>query len=111
MADSTGRARSRSAASPPTISASVPSAAFALAPDTGLSSMWMPFFFSSAPSSRVTAGSDELMSMTRVPGAMPGRAAMIALRTALPSGTMVMSTSAPRAASSAERQLPLPFRS
>jgi len=91
--------------------ASVASFAPPLAPDTGASSSSTCFLRSSFSSSRVPTGSEELMSMTTAPGSRPGRAAATALRTAAPSGSMVIRTRAPFAASLADLQLPLPLRS
>ena len=51
------------------------------------------------------------MSITTEPGLSEGIASSTASRTASPSGSMVISTSAPSAASRAEPQLPDPFRS
>jgi len=92
--------------SPPTMIASVPSRAFATAPETGASTMAMPLAASMRASLRVVAGSEELMSTTTAPRFRPGRAAVTASATALPSGTMVISTSAPAAASRADARLP-----
>jgi len=111
MQPSTGRARRSTAGSPPTMSASVPSFALALAPETGASSMAIRRFASSLPRAQVVAGSDELMSITIAPRARPGRAPRTARRTALPSGSMVMRILEPAAASRGERRLPVPLRS
>ena len=51
------------------------------------------------------------MSITTAPGLSPGMASSTASRTASASGSMVISTSAPAAASRPEAQLPEPFRS
>ena len=51
------------------------------------------------------------MSITTAPGSSAGSASSTASRTASPSGSMVISTSAPLAASRAEAQLPVPLRS
>jgi len=45
---------------------------------------------STVPSARVAAGSDELMSTTTVPLSRAGSASSTALRTASPSGSMVI---------------------
>lgn len=111
MVFKTGATFSRIAPSPPTMIASVASAAFAFAPETGASSRSIRFSLSALPKARVAAGSEELMSITTEPGASAGMASSTASRTASPSGSMVMSTSAPSAASRAEAQLPEPFRS
>src|SRR5258708_400424 len=111
MAASTGRTRSSAAAVPPTMIDSVPSLAFATAPETGASTIRTPRASSAAPRARVPAGSNELMSTTIAPGGSDGSASSTASRTAAPSGSMVISTSACFAASASERQLPLPLRS
>jgi len=98
-------------ASPPTMMASVASFAPTTEPDTGASSSSTCFLRSSFSSSRVEPGSAELMSITTAPACRPGRAASTALRTAAPSGSMVIRMCAPSAASLADLRLPLPFRS
>jgi hypothetical protein len=108
---STGITFFTAALSPPTMIASVPSFALKRAPDTGASTIAMPFFFRARPRARVPAGSAELMSITTAPRLRPGRASRTASRTSLPSGTMVISASEPSAASRAERQFPVPLRS
>ena len=90
---------------------SVASIALAWAPETGASTISMPFLESASPSARVAAGSHELMSTTTAPALSPGSASSTASRTASSSGSMVISMSAPSAASRAEPQVPLPFRS
>ena len=78
--------------------ASVPSFAFAFAPDTGASISETPRLRRSAPSARVSAGSEELMSMTRLPRRKTGRAARTTLPTTFPSGSIVIRMSVPSAA-------------
>jgi len=95
--------------SPPAMIASVASRAPATEPETGASTRETPFFFNCFSSCRVAVGSEELMSTTTVPG--EGDAASTAFRTALPSGSMVISTCAPAAACFADLQFPVPFRS
>jgi len=108
---STGRTRARAASVPPTMMVSVPSIAFGTAPDTGASISSTPRAASAVPSARVAAGSDELMSTTTAPLLRAGSALSTASRTALPSGSMVIMSSAPAAASCTEEELPVPFRS
>jgi len=91
--------------------ASVPSLALAMAPETGASTMATFFAASAAPSARVPAGSDELMSTTTAPALSTGSASSTASRTIAPSGSMVTMASAPLAASRIESQLPEPLRS
>ena len=91
--------------------ASVPSFALKRAPDTGASTMAIWLALRTFPKAKVPAGSAELMSITTAPRLRPGRASSTASRTSLPSGTMVISASAPSAASRAERQFPVPLRS
>src|SRR5688572_1364839 len=91
--------------------ARVASRAPTTAPDTGASTKWILFDSSTTPSARVPIGSEELMSTTTLPVARWGIAASTASRTASPSGSMVISASAPRAASRIDLQLPLPLRS
>src|SRR5258708_4538100 len=68
MRASTGRARSSSAGSPPTMIASVPSVAPRTPPETGASMRAEPRAATSAASSRVTGGSAEVISSRRLPG-------------------------------------------
>ena len=89
--------------------ASVASTAFFTPPDTGASTRSMPRAARFSPSALVPTGSEELMSSTSMP--FGSSAPSTHSRTALPSGSMVRNTSAPRAASAAEAQLPAPFRS
>ena len=96
---------------PPTMIASVASAAFAFAPETGASTKEMLLEVNAGSRARVAAGSEELMSMTTAPGLSAGRASSTASRTMSPSGSMVTRTSAPSAASRAEAQLPEPLMS
>src|SRR3954465_13091559 len=91
--------------------ASVAARAPTTAPDTGASSMSTPCASSAVPSARVPAGSHELMSTTIAPLRSAGSASSTTSRTASPSGSIVISTSLPFAASLIERQLPLPLRS
>ena len=111
MARSTARARSTSDFSPPIMMASVPSFALTTAPETGASIRRTPLAARALASARVPTGSDELMSMTSAPLASAGSTSSTASRTTSPSGSMVMSASAPSAASRADLQLPLPLRS
>src|SRR5215207_4080789 len=62
----------------------------------------------SAPRARVPTGSDELMSMTIAPGARCGRIAATTAATALPSGSMVMTTGMPATAASTSATLVAP---
>ena len=97
--------------SPPAMIASVASRALAWAPETGASTREILLADKAGSSARVAAGSDELISITTAPGLSDGIASSTASRTASPSGSMVISTSAPSAASPAEPQFPEPFRS
>ena len=102
IASSSGRARSISAASPPTMIASEPSTARFTPPDTGASIRAMPFAASSSARRRVSIGADELMSMTSAPGCSASAAPLLpssASRTIAPLGSMVMTTDVPAAAS------------
>jgi hypothetical protein len=106
MAAKAGRARSRSAAAPPTMMLSEPSMARLTPPDTGASSSATPEAARSRASFWVSTGLDELMSSTSAPAARPSRAAsrpsISAWRTTLPSGSMVINASAPWAAALAD---------
>ena len=81
---------------------SEPSMARFTPPDTGASSSATPAAARSRASFWVSTGLDELMSTTSAPAARPSRAAsrpsISACRTILPSGSMVISASAPSAA-------------
>src|SRR4051812_16652340 len=85
-----GRQRAMVCGSPPTMIDNVASAALRAPPETGASTRAIPCSPSSAPSSRVPTGDDELMSMTMLPLASRGSASPITARTAFPSGSMVM---------------------
>ena len=63
MQSSSGGTRAMSAASPPTISVSVPATAASAVLPTGLSIIAAPFARTAAPTLRVVAGSIVLMSM------------------------------------------------
>jgi len=78
------------------------------APDTGASTSEICFADIATASARVPAGSAELMSMTRAPGSRAGSASSTTSRTASPSGSIVISTSAPSAAWRTEACVPLP---
>jgi len=106
-----GRARSTSALAPPTMMASVASLAFAIAPETGASTMAMPCAVSARPSAREPAGSAELMSMTSARSRRCGMASSTTSRTTSPSGSMVMTTSASLTASRTDEAVPWPARS
>ena len=75
-------------------------------PDTGASSRATPSAARSRASFWVSTGLDELMSMAIAPAAMPSRAgsrpSISACRTILPSGSMVITASAPCAAALGE---------
>ena len=91
--------------------ASVASFAFAIAPDTGASTMAMPCVASARPSARVPAGSEELMSTTSAPSRSAGMASSTTSRTTRPSGSMVTRMSEPCAAARTDERLPWPARS
>src|SRR5512146_2435396 len=100
----TGRTRRTSAGSPPAMIASLASTARFTPPETGASTSPRPRGASSAPSCCVSTGDEELMSTTTAPRASadatpPSRTV---LRTIFPSGSMVMTISAPAAASAAD---------
>src|SRR5229473_1740279 len=104
-----GRQRSMSAAVPPAMIASVPSTARLTPPETGASTRATPRAASSAPSSRVPTGADELMSMTSEPAARPARTPSLlpavphsTFRTVLPSGSMVTTSALARPSAASE---------
>src|SRR5438132_419055 len=73
IAASTGRASSKSRASPPTMIASVPSSARGTPPDTGASRKRAPRWPTASATRRDTLGSIVDMSMQRRPAPMPSR--------------------------------------
>ena len=105
IAAKTGRAFSRTVASPPTIIASVPSTAPGSPPLTGASRKEQPCSAASSANSFDSTGVTELISAIIVPFAAPAStpsAPLRMLRTIGPLGTIVMTISAPTAASFAE---------
>ena len=62
---------SKTASLPPTMIASVPSMALGSPPETGASSISIPFLASSAATSRLARGAMELMSTSTLPGFTP----------------------------------------
>jgi hypothetical protein len=68
IASSTGRHRSSTSSSPPTMIDSVPASAPWNPPDTGASSIAMPRSASAAAKRRVSTGEMELMSTRVLPG-------------------------------------------
>ncbi len=90
-----------SAAAPPAMTVSLPLTARRTPPETGASISAMPRSASMPPSSRVSSGAEELMSITSAPSpsdaaapSAPSRAA----RTMALFGSMVIRTPAPSAA-------------
>src|SRR5688572_20119041 len=111
---STGRARSRSFASPPTMKVSVPAMAPPVPPETGASIMAMPLAAAASATLREVAAAMVLLSMTSVPAAMlssrPGLPAPPRNRpsTCALAGSMLITTSASATESAAEEAMPRP---
>ena len=101
MACSTASARSRSAASPPAMMANSPDLARGTPPLTGQSIIATPTSARSAAMLRVAPGWPEVMSMNRLPLAMAGFTRAATWATCLEVGRMVITASAPEAASAA----------
>src|SRR6478672_397014 len=105
MACSTALVNSKSFASPPTMKVSVPASAPATPPDTGASTMGQPFAFASIATSRAVSGSMVEESMSGVPGAAPFNtpySPRYTERTWGEEGSIVITSSTPRAHSAAE---------
>ena len=114
IASSTGSARSKWPASPPTMMLSVPSIAPFSPPDTGASSRPTPLSANRPAISRVTSGEMVLMSMTIVPSAAPWITPFSPSSTSRTSGvseTLVTTNSQPAASSAAESQATAPTAS
>ena len=112
MHSSTGRARSRSAAAPPTMMVSAAFMAPSDPPETGASRNATPPAASSAAISRVASGLMVDMSTTSAPGSAPWITPVGPRSTARTSGvslTMVMMISAPWAASRGEPAATAPW--
>ena len=115
-ARNTGFTLSTSDASPPTMMSSVASRAKMTPPITGASTTSMPRGLNASASERVAVGSQVLMSITTAPLARP--AAMqfsvpspsTTCRTTLSSGSIVITASAPCAASTSDAALFPPCR-
>ena len=70
----TGRARAKSASSPPTITVSTPFSAPACPPETGASRKPTPRSLAAAWTSRATTAESVVLSMKMAPSAMPASA-------------------------------------